>query len=101
MRIPAWPMLVARSTRPVCGLGAAVPRRPRSGDGWVGVLLAVARDVLGPGRPVPVAQLVAAGGIVVPAGRDRRRCRLARRRGRGRGRSRGGRLTPPGGRARR
>ena len=51
----------------------------RSGDGRVGVLLAGARDVLGPGRPVPVAQLVATGGVGVPAGRHRRawwaRCR--------------------------
>ena len=77
IRIPACPM----DGRPIMAVG----RRPShadaaSGDGRVGVLLAVARHVLGPRRAVPVAQLVAAGRVVVPAGGHRRRGRLGRRR---------------------
>ena len=78
-----------------------MPARPtggrrRSGDGRVGVLLAVARHVLGPRRAVPVAQLVAAGRVVVPAGGHGRRGRLGRRRRRrcGRGGARRGLRTP-------
>ena len=64
-----------RPTLPASSGGSAVPApgaTRRSGDGRVGVLLAGAGDVLGPGRAVPVAQLVAAGRVGVPAGGHRR-----------------------------
>ena len=48
------------------------PSHRRSGDRRVGELLTGARDVLGPGVAIPVAQLVATRRIGVPTGRHRR-----------------------------
>ena len=60
----------SRPTRSAAGDDRVGARRVTagSGDGRVGVLLAVARHVLGPRRAVPVTQFVAARRVGVPAG---------------------------------
>ena len=69
MRMPAWPSDVARINGERGRRADDGPAALRSGDGRVGVLLACPRDVLGPRRAVPVAQLEATGRVGVPARR--------------------------------